>query len=69
MSAYEVISLNTRQIKLVERFHTPEAAAKEVKIRQLAMHTGVKILVVKVEPLPDDAMTKRGGLGTKGVRA
>ena len=58
MQAYEVISFNARQVKLIEQFHTKEAAAKECAMRQSLMHTGVKIIEVRVDPLPPDAMTK-----------
>lgn len=58
MQAYEVISFNARQVKLIEQFHTKEAAAKECASRQSLMHTGVKVFEVTVKPLPPDAMTK-----------
>lgn len=65
MTAYEVVSFNARQVKLIEQFHTKEAAAKEVQSRQSLMHTGVKIIEVRVDPLPAEAMTRRGGMGVR----
>jgi len=58
MSAYQVVSFDARQVKLIETFHTPEAAAKEERLRKLLFHTAIKVLEVAVEPLPADAMTK-----------
>ncbi len=58
MSAYEVSSSDAKAAKITLTFHTPEAAAKEAKLRISLMHTGVKIFEVAVGPLGNAAMTK-----------
>ena len=58
MLAYNVVSLNARQFKLVDTFHTPEAAAREVELRRSLFHTAIKTFEVAIEPLPAEAMTK-----------
>lgn len=58
MTAYNVVSLNARQFKLVDTFHTPESAAREVELRKSLFHTAIKVFEVAIEPLSPDAMTK-----------
>ena len=59
MQALNVVSIDARQAKVTTTCHTPEAAAREMAHRRSLMHTGVKTMVVNVDPLPADAMTRR----------
>ncbi len=59
MSAYQVSSSNADAVKIVETFHTLEAATKEVLARKALMHTGAKYIEVTVEPLAPSAMTRK----------
>lgn len=60
MTAIRVSSIDAAQNFILSDVHTESAAEREMAARRLAGHIGVKAFEVAVEPLTDDAMTKRG---------